>query len=48
VLRRVKEIVRVLENFKSLRDPERSRSEYMDQASASPIPRPAIMPCKAL
>lgn len=35
VLRRVKEIVRVLENFKSLRDPERSRSEYMDQASAT-------------
>ena len=31
VLRRVKEIVRVLENFKSLRDPARSRSEYMDQ-----------------
>lgn len=33
VLRRVKEIVRVLENFKSLRDPERSRSEYMDQVN---------------
>lgn len=36
VLRRVKEIVRVLENFKSLRDPERSRSEYMDQVGLYP------------
>ena len=36
VLRRMKEVARVLENFQSLREPGRSRSEYMDQvASAS-------------
>ena len=31
VLRRAKDVVRVLENFKQLRDPARSRAEYMDQ-----------------
>ena len=31
VLRRVKDVVRVLENFKQLRDPARSRAEYVDQ-----------------
>lgn len=31
VRRRVKEVVRVLDNFKELRDPSRARSDYMDQ-----------------
>ena len=31
VLRRVKDVVRVLENFRQLRDPARTRGEYMDQ-----------------
>jgi len=31
VLRRVKDVVRVLENFRQLRDPARTRAEYMDQ-----------------
>jgi hypothetical protein len=36
VLRRMKEVARVLEHFQSLREPGRSRSDYMEQvASAS-------------
>ncbi len=31
VMRRMKEVVRVLENFAALREPGRSRVEYMDQ-----------------
>ncbi len=34
VLRRVKDVVRVLENFRQLRDPARTRAEYMDQVGA--------------
>ncbi len=33
VLRRMKEIARVLEHFQQLREPGRSRSEYMEQVS---------------
>ena len=33
ILRRIKEVARVLDNFKDLRDSKRSRSEYMEQVS---------------
>ena len=33
VLRRMKEIARVLEHFQQLREPGRARSEYMEQVS---------------
>ena len=33
VLRRIREVARVLDNFKVLRDAKRSRSEYLDQVS---------------
>ena len=31
ILRRIKEVARVLDNFKDLRDPARPRSDYMEQ-----------------
>ena len=31
ILRRIREVARVLDNFKVLRDAKRSRSEYLDQ-----------------
>ncbi len=33
VLRRIKEVARVVEHFQSLREPGRSRSEYMEQVT---------------
>lgn len=36
-LRRIKEVARVLDRFKELRDPGRSRSEYTEQVGAVPI-----------
>lgn len=33
VLRRIREVARVLDNFKALRDLKRSRSEYTDQVN---------------
>lgn len=35
VLRRIREVARVLDNFKLLRDASRSRSEYLDQVHIS-------------
>ncbi len=43
VLRRMKEIARVLEQFQDLREAGRSRSEYMEQVghpSAQPLSKP--------
>lgn len=36
ILRRIREVARVLDNFKTLRDPTRSRSEYLDQVRTIP------------
>ena len=38
VLRRMKEIARVLEHFQQLREPGRSRSEYMEQVPLDILP----------
>jgi len=33
ILRRIREVARVLDSFKALRDSKRSRTEYLDQVS---------------
>lgn len=41
----MQELVRLLKNFKSLRDPERPRSSYIDQVTGALPPADAPAPC---
>ena len=46
VLRRIREVARVLDNFKVLRDAKRSRSEYLDQVNSMQTIRRPCMHCR--